>query len=103
MEVEVQRPRDLVSQLEADNERLPQGRAAPRGMPGGAVAGPSGLVSHAPPVSAVTGVSGCGPQRLSAPCLMGRQVQVCMRVCHLSAADQALFIFDHLREKQEKR
>ena len=39
---EVQRFRDLVSQLEADNEQLLQERAAFRDVPGGAAAGPSG-------------------------------------------------------------
>ena len=49
---EVQRLRDLVSQLEADNEQLLQERAAFRDVPGGAAAGPSGSVSHAPSASA---------------------------------------------------
>ena len=45
---EVQRLRDLVSQLEADNEQLQRERTASRDVPGGAVAGPSGSASYAP-------------------------------------------------------
>ncbi|KAK0136672.1 hypothetical protein N1851_027175 [Merluccius polli] len=105
---EVQRLRDLVSQLEADNEQLLQERAAFRDVPGGAAAGPSGSVSHAPSASAVPVMERLVvvPRERKCPAFNGKtglgiaewteEIRACMRVRHLSAADQALFVFDHL-------
>lgn len=104
----MQRLRDLVSQLEADNEQLLQERAAFRDVPGGAAAGPSGSVSHAPSASAAPVMERLVvvPRDRKCPAFNGKtglgiaewteEIRACMRVRHLSAADQALFVFDHL-------
>ena len=104
---EVQRLRDLVSQLEADNEQLQRERAASRDVPGGAVAGPSGSASYAPSSAAtVTERLVVVPRDRKCPLFNGKtglgiaewteEIEACMRVRRLSAADKALFIFAHL-------
>ncbi|XP_073724605.1 uncharacterized protein [Misgurnus anguillicaudatus] len=107
MEDELRELRDLVAQLKADNEKLRQ-EHVPEPQPG-----PSN-----PPVSAVTepplvGASASAAERLvfiprdrRCPKFSGRsgigidewveEAQACMRLRHLSIADQAFFLFDHL-------
>lgn len=108
MEEEVQQLKELVSQLRADNERLRQEQAAPTGGPGGASS--SAFSSPTPSAggaaAAVTERLVVIPRDRKCPVFNGRtgigitdwveEVQACMRARHLSAADQALFIFDHL-------
>lgn len=107
MEEEVQQLSDLVLQLKAENERLLQERAASQAGP--SVAAP---VSHAAvgrTMSAGTAVTErlvVIPRDRRCPMFNGKtgisiadwteELQVCMRSRHLSAADQAFFIFDHL-------
>lgn len=109
MEEELQQLRDLVRQLQADKEQLLQERAAPQVSP-----------STAPPVSSVsassatlTGASVAVTERLvvvprdrKCPMFNGKtgvsiaewieEAQACMRARHLSTADQAFFLCDHL-------
>ena len=102
----MQQLKELVLQLKADNERLRQERAAPLGGHGVAA-------SSAPPGSApFVGVAAVTERLVVIPrdrkCPNGRtgigiadwveEVQACMRAHHLSAADQARFIFDHLEQ-----
>lgn len=99
----MQELRDLVAQLKADNERLRQGQAAPSD---------SQSTSSVPPTAPSTS-SVSVPERLifvprdrKCPVFRGRvgiglsewieEVQACMRARHLSRADQAFFLFDHL-------
>ena len=105
----MQQLRELVLQLKADNMRLHQERAASPGGSGGATSASSGLTGHAP----AAGVTAAVAERLvviprdrKCPMFNGRsgigivewteEVQACARARHLPAAEQALFIFDHL-------
>ena len=103
----MQQLRELVLQLKADNERLHQERAASPGGSGGAASSfPS---SHTPSTGAAAAVTErlvVVPRDRRCPMFNGKtgigiadwveEVQACVRARHLSAADQALFIFDHL-------
>lgn len=105
----MQQLRELVSQLKADNERLLWERATPQAGPGGVdVASPAPPV-HAPSAGPSTAVTECLlviPRDRRCPTFNGRtsigvaewieEIEACMRTRHLSVADQAFFIFDHL-------
>ncbi len=107
MEEEVQQLKELVLQLKADNEWLLRECAASHSAPGGAASVSSGTASGAPPV--VTERLVVIPRDRRCPVFNGRsgigvaewieEIQACMRACHLSVADQALFIIDHLEGK----
>lgn len=103
----MQQLKELVLQLRADNERLRQERAASPGRHGGAgLSASSGPAPSAGAAAAVTERLVVIPRDRKCPVFNGRtgigitdwmeEVQVCMRARHLSIADQALFIFDHL-------
>ena len=104
MEEEVQQLKELVLQLRADNERLLRERAASHSALGGAAPAPSNTASGAPPV--VTERLVVIPRDRRCPMFNGRsgisvaewieEIKACMRARHLSVADQALFIIDHL-------
>ncbi|XP_049322996.1 uncharacterized protein LOC111191744 [Astyanax mexicanus] len=108
MEDEIQQLRDLVLQLKADNERLLQERAAALPGPNVATSASPVMVSNVPPASAsaVTERFVVIPRDRKCPFFNGKtgmgivewieEIQACMRVRHLSVADQAFFIFDHL-------
>ncbi|XP_067264237.1 uncharacterized protein [Chanodichthys erythropterus] len=107
MEDELRELRDLVAQLKADNERL---RQEPVSV---AQPGPSNV---AIPVAENPPLIGAGastaerfvfiPRDRKCPKFSGRsgiginewveEAQACMRLRHLSTADQAFFLFDHL-------
>ncbi|KAM7406700.1 hypothetical protein PAMP_001057 [Pampus punctatissimus] len=106
MEAEMQELRDLVAQLQADNERLRQEQVA-------VVPGPSTAPSVSLPPTASSTASAPLTERLifvprdrKCPIFRGKlgiglaewleEVQACMRARHLSASDQAFFLFDHL-------
>lgn len=110
MEAELQELRDLVAQLRADNEWLRQ-EQTPVVVPGPSVAstataGPSVMqqptVASAPLSDRFVFV----PRDRKCPKFSGRsgitinewveEAQACMRARHLSVADQAFFLFDHL-------
>ena len=106
----MQQLRELVLQLKADNERLRREAATP-------VAGPSSAAtssgSTAGAVAAVMERLVVVPRDRKCPMFNGKtgigvvewveEVQACVRARHLSVADQALFLFDHLEgeAKQE--
>ncbi len=107
MEGELQELRDLVAQLRAENVRLQQEQAA--AMPGPSAAStvpaqpPSApSTSTAPAIERLVLV----PRERKCPVFRGRlgigleewieEAQACMRARHLSAFDQAFFLFDHL-------
>ncbi|XP_023815430.1 uncharacterized protein LOC110015877 [Oryzias latipes] len=101
MEGQVQDLTDLVSRLQAENERLRQQQAAASG-PGAAPATLAGPSTNPPVVERLLYV----PRDRKCPMFRGRtgigltewleEVQACMRTRHLSVADQAFFLFDHL-------
>ncbi|XP_056317983.1 uncharacterized protein LOC130232232 [Danio aesculapii] len=106
MEDELRELRELVTQLKADNERLRQEQVP------AAVPGPSNIsipVSDPPLIDA--GPSSTErfvfvPRDRRCPKFSGRsgvdinewveEAEACMRLRHLSSADQAFFLFDHL-------
>ncbi|GAA6218526.1 uncharacterized protein LOC117767770 [Lates japonicus] len=109
MEEEIQHLRELVLQLKAENERLRQECTAYPVGPSGAPSASSGPVSNAPSTGATAAVTEwlvVIPRDHRCPMFNGKTgigvaewvevVQACVRARHLSAADQALFIFDHL-------
>lgn len=109
----MQQLKDLVAQLQADNEQLRQERAVSLDSRAG-TSQSSASSSYAPsPASAVTERLVVVPRDRRCPIFNGRtglgiaewveEVEACMRSRHLTAADQALFIFDHLdgEAKQE--
>ena len=109
MEEEMQQLRETVSQLKADNELLRQARAASPLDPGESVFFPSAGASQAPTpniAAAVTERLVVVPRDRKCPMFNGRaglgitewieEIQACVRARHLLAADQALFMFDHL-------
>nr|XP_043898190.1 uncharacterized protein LOC122779681 [Solea senegalensis] len=110
MEEEVQQLRDLVLQLKADNERLLQERAAASsGGPSGGVSGSFGPASFTPLAGVATAVTErlvVVPRDRRCPRFNGKtgigiaewieEIEACVRARHLSPADQALFILDHL-------
>lgn len=103
MEEELQELRDLVAQLKADNEKLRQEQApagpAPSAIPSTSSAVPIASIPVAERLVFV-------PRDRKCPMFRGRsgialvewveEVQACMRARHLSQADQAFFLFDHL-------
>ncbi|XP_041842529.1 uncharacterized protein LOC121640743 [Melanotaenia boesemani] len=105
MEEEVQQLRELMVQLKADNERLRREQAA---LQVGASGASSPSASDAPAVSVgpVTERLVVIPRDRRCPMFNGKtgmgiaewieEMQACVRARHLAAADQALFIFDHL-------
>lgn len=106
MESELQELRELVAQLKADNERLRQeGASTSRDTPTSVVETPvvsSPASAGAPLAERLVFI----PRDRRCPKFNGRtgisinewveEVQACMQVRHLSMADQAFFIFDHL-------
>lgn len=110
MEDELRELRELVAQLRADNENLrqEQGSIAPPSP----IAGPSSE-SSLPATDPVVGASSTLTERLvfiprdrKCPVFDGKsgiainewieEARACIRTRHLSVADQAFFIFDHL-------
>ncbi|KAL4004410.1 P2Y purinoceptor 4 [Sarotherodon galilaeus] len=109
MEEELQQLRDLVAQLKADNEQLRRDRGAVLESGGGAASAsfaPVGCIPNVGSQAAVTERFVVVPRDRKCPMFNGRtginisewveEVQACMRARHLSVADQAFFIFDHL-------
>lgn len=109
----MQRLKDRIEQLQADNEQLRQEYGASLDPGGGASQSPASYrnaPSSAPTVSERLVVV---PRDRRCPIFNGRtglgiaewveEVEACMRVRHLTAVDRALFIFDHLEgeAKQE--
>ena len=98
---ELNQLKDLVAQLQAENQRLRERDAA-----SGSSASTSDSVC--PPSSSATVIERLVhvPRDRKCPMFRGRtglsiaewveEVQMCMRARHLSRGDQALFIFDHL-------
>lgn len=106
MEEEVQQLKELVLQLQADNGRLRRECAA-SSDPGGSASGSTASGSGTPPLApTVTERLVVIPRDRRCPMFNGRtglgitewveEVEACMRARHLAAAEQALFIFDHL-------
>ncbi|KAK0137080.1 hypothetical protein N1851_026725 [Merluccius polli] len=103
MEEELQELRDLVAQLKVDNERLRQ-EQAPVGPAPSATLSTSSVVPNASAPAAERLVF--VPRDRKCPMFRGRsgialvewveEVQACVRARHLSLADQAFFLFDHL-------
>nr|XP_057932076.1 uncharacterized protein LOC131131402 [Doryrhamphus excisus] len=101
MEEEMQQLKELVLQLKADNERLRRECAASPGASSGASSG-----SSAPATGAVSERLVVIPRDRKCPIFNGKtgigivewveEVQACVRARHLSATDQASFLFDHL-------
>lgn len=109
MEEEVQQLKELVLQLKADNERLRQERAASSGPAGGAASSSSAPSGPVPSVGVAPAVGErlvVIPRDRKCPIFNGKtgmgiaewveEIQACVRARHLSVADQAFFIFDHL-------
>lgn len=111
MEAELQDLRELVAQLRADNLKLQQAQVAVE-LPGPDAATTSATIG--PPVIPHSPVaSPSAPERFvfvprdrRCPKFNGKtgmgidewveEAQACMRLRHLSSADQAFFLFDHL-------
>ncbi|KAK0145448.1 hypothetical protein N1851_015636 [Merluccius polli] len=103
MEEELQELRALVAQLKVDNERLRQ-EQAPVGPAPSATLSTSSAVPNASAPAAERLVF--VPRDRKCPMFRGRsgialvewveEVQACVRARHLSLADQAFFLFDHL-------
>lgn len=107
MEEEMQQLRDMVAQLMAENERLRREGVDHQSGPGGTASVPpavSGGASSAGPT--ITERLVVVPRDRRCPMFNGKtgigitewveEVQACIRARHLSVADQAFFIFDHL-------
>lgn len=101
---ELQQLRDLIAQLQADNERLRTDRAS---NPASSSAGTSAATApSAPLVTPVTERLVFIPRDRKCPTFRGRtgisvsewieEAQACMRARHLSPAEQAFFLFDRL-------
>lgn len=107
MEEELQELRDLVLQLKADNERLRQERVPvvqpPSATPSTSSALPTATITASVPAAERLVFV---PRDRKCPIFRGRsgialsewleEVQSCMRARHLSTADQAFFLYDHL-------
>ncbi|XP_046715779.1 uncharacterized protein LOC124392654 [Silurus meridionalis] len=110
MEAELQELRDLVAQLRADNDKLRQEQS--HAAPSSPIAGPS-RESVVPPIDQPVSASATLTERLvfiprdrKCPIFDGRsgiginewieEAKACIRTRHLSVADQAFFLFDHL-------
>ncbi|KAK2848310.1 hypothetical protein Q7C36_009992 [Tachysurus vachellii] len=110
MDEDVQELRELVAQLRADNERLRQEQApvtpGPSTAPLMATTTPSATHQPVGPGALVTERFVFVPRDRKCPKFSGRsgivisewveEAQACMRARHLSTADQAFFLFDHL-------
>ncbi|XP_068607149.1 uncharacterized protein [Brachionichthys hirsutus] len=106
MEEEMEQLREMVSQLKADNERLLRERDAPPSGSGGSASVPSAPASPASHATAATERFIVVPRDRKCSMFNGKtgmgvaewmeEIQAGVRARHLSAADQALFIFDHL-------
>lgn len=107
MDEELQELRELVAQLKANNERLRREQPAP--LPGPSTAPPASSVPTVAPVTASNPLVErlvFVPRDRKCPMFRGKsgigltewleEVQACMRARHLSATDQAFFLFDHL-------
>lgn len=109
MEEELQQLRELVAQLKADNEKLHQERTVE--FPGPSAAFSAPVMPVGAPVPLGTGAT--QPERFvfvprdrRCPKFNGHmgisieewieEVQACMQLRHLSVADRAFFLFDHL-------
>lgn len=110
MEEELRELRDLVAQLRADNEKLRQEQS--HAAPSSPIAGPS-RESTVPSTDQSVGASAPLTERFvfiprdrKCPIFDGRsgidinewieEAKACIRTRHLSVADQAFFLFDHL-------
>ncbi|KAK7909594.1 hypothetical protein WMY93_014278 [Mugilogobius chulae] len=101
MEDELQELRNQIAQLKADNEKLRQDRA-----PASASSGVGTSAASAAPTTPVIDRLVFVPRDRKCPMFRGRtgisvgewaeEAQACMRARHLSQADQAFFLFDHL-------
>lgn len=107
MEEEMEQLRSLVAQLRSENERLLQQGAALQVGPGvAASASPVQVGDSLPAGTTVTERLVVVPRDRRCPTFNGKtgigvtewveEVQACIRARHLSVADQAYFIFDHL-------
>ncbi|KAL3967482.1 carboxypeptidase B2 [Sarotherodon galilaeus] len=105
MEEELTQLRDLVAQLQAENRRMRQERGSEQ--PGtSAAATASSNNGHSAVSAPATERLIYIPRERKCPWFNGKtgigiaewveEVQACLRVRHLSPADQALFIYDHL-------
>lgn len=103
----MQQLRDLVIQLRAENERLRQEGVDPQVGPSGAASVPPAVAGGAPPAGpTVTERLVVVPRDRRCPMFNGKtgigitewveEVRACIRARHLSVADQAFVIFDHL-------
>lgn len=105
----MQQLKELVLQLKADNERLRHERAASLEGSSGAASASSAPASYTLSAGVSTAVTErliVVPRDRKCPMFNGKtgmgiaewveEIQVCVRARHLSAADQALYIFDHL-------
>lgn len=101
----MQQLRDLVAQLRAENERLREEGVAPQAGPSGAPPVPPAVASGALPAGPTERLV-VVPRDRRCPMFNGKsgigitewveEVQACIRARHLSVADRAFFIFDHL-------
>ncbi|XP_038129408.1 uncharacterized protein LOC119775484 [Cyprinodon tularosa] len=103
MEEEIQELKELVASLRADNERLRQGQASLSAQPS-----TSSALPNAPPTPSLPVAERLifVPRDRKCPIFRGRtgiglsewteEARLCMRARHLSVADQAFFLFDHL-------
>ena len=107
MEGELQELRDLVAQLRAEKEQLQQQQAAATPGPSGEPTTPAGPPpALSTPSAPITERLVLVPRDRRCPAFRGRsglgleewieEAQACMRARHLSPADQAFFLFDHL-------
>lgn len=103
MEDDLQGLRDLIAQLQADNERLQQGQAGPS-VPPSTPSAPSVVPSTPGPSVAERLIF--VPRDRKCPIFRGRtsiglsewveEIEASMRARRLSQSDQAFFLFDHL-------
>ena len=103
MEEELQELRYLAAQLKADNERLRQEQAPVGPIPSATPSTSSSAPTASVPVAEMLVLV---PRDRKCPMFRGRsgialvewieEVQACMTACHLSLADKAYLLFDHL-------
>lgn len=107
MEGELQELKDLVVQLRAENERLQRDQAAAGPSTSSGHSNPTEpFLAHSTPNVPLTERLILVPRDRKCPIFRGRsglgleewieEVQACMRAHHLSALEQAFFLFDHL-------
>lgn len=107
MEEELTELRDLVAQLRAENWRLQREQVAAGPSTSGAPSIPTEPPpAHSTPSGPLTERLILVPRDRRCPTFRGRsglaleewieEAQACMRARHLSTADQAFFLFDHL-------